>query len=66
MKLLPNSYPKAVKAVNVLYDDTFLDYQTRAFFVEWLVYNVPTGNLIFHAFNNVRVVIDEPQIQHRV
>jgi hypothetical protein len=41
--LLPNSYSKAVATVNTLYDNAFLDYQTRALFVEWLVYNLPTG-----------------------
>merc|ERR1711998_295198 len=43
---LPNNYEAAVKRMRQLFRGTWLDYQTRAVFIEFLVYNTASNNLV--------------------
>lgn len=46
VELLPNRKQQATALVNSLYSSTWLDMQTRAVFVEFLLFNLPTSKLV--------------------
>ena len=44
--LLPDSNERAAEVIADMYDDTFIDIQTRVTFIEFTLYNAPTKNLV--------------------
>lgn len=46
VELLPNRQQAAARQLDSLYSATWLDLQTRAVFVEFLLYNLPTAKLV--------------------